>query len=127
MRKLGENELAVQVWAERDPTAILLIPIVSSISETIDQHPKLGQRVGEVEGPTTHLPDFFSPGIFGRIHGFLIYVRDTSDLFLLKETLAKHEFDYAGNRLADIDVLLNEYQKVSAKNGQIQVVNIRQY
>lgn len=127
MRKLGVGELAVQVWAERDPTAMVLIPIVSSISETIDQHPELGKRVGEVEGPTTHLPDFFSPGIFGRIHGFLIYVRDTSDLFSLKETLKKHEYDSGGSRLADIDLLLSEYKKVSAKNGQIQVVNIRQY
>lgn len=127
MRKLDAGELAIQVWDESDPHATSLLTLVTSITETIDQNPKLGKRVGEVEGPTTHLPDFFSPGIFGRIHGFLIYVRDTSDLFSLKETLKNHEYDSGGSRLADIDLLLSEYKKVSAKNGQIQVVNIRQY
>lgn len=124
MRKLQAGELAIQLWSERDPSGEILIPIIHSIIELIQQVDTLGSVVGSVEGPTTHLPDFFRPHIHGRIQGYLIYTRDTPSAFELKDKLSPYELDPYHERWADIDVLLNEYIKVSMKNGRPTIVSI---
>lgn len=112
MRELKENEVVIQIWNNSDPSALHLNTLVQEIIDTISQKPSLG-KVVEVEGPTFHLPDFFSD-LYGQIAGFLIYITEPNPEEL-KTYMMKHEIDNNGTRHSDIDVYTSYWKKLSRK------------
>jgi len=112
MRDLKENEVVIQIWDKTDPEAKNLGALVERILRTLSHKSDLG-KVGEIEGPTFHLPDFFSD-LYGQIAGFLIYVT-SADAEKLKASMMGHEVDAKGIRHSDIDVYTSYLNKLSRK------------
>ena len=112
MRALREGEVAIQIWCKTDPVGADLEGLVHEIVEAIKCDLELG-KVSEIEGPTPHLPDFFSD-LYGTIYGWIIYIAAT-DPVALKRFLMKLEED-GGERRVDIDVFVDYFTKISRKD-----------
>lgn len=110
MRELKENETAIQIWSKEATNGVAVKPLVDKIITFL-----IAADIGtilETEGPTPHLPDYFSD-LFGTMYGWLIYVAD-ADPKLLKEIAMQLEIE-DGKRIADIDIYLDYFRRLSRK------------
>jgi hypothetical protein len=108
MRELREGEVVIQVWSSEDPSACRLGGLVSNIVNMLRENPQIGVYLG-TEGPTFHIPDFFS-NLYGSTMGYLIYVK-TPELDELKKRMMKFEM-VDEVRVADIDIYLDYFKKI---------------
>lgn len=113
MRELEPKELALAIWSNTDPGGSSLAPLVSNIVDHFSAHPNLG-KVTEQEGPTFHIPDFFNDRFYGTFAGWIIYIAN-SDPSQLKELAMQWEVGSDRKRMADIDVYLSYFEKISRR------------
>ena len=112
MRALAEREVVIQIWSSEFPNGDGLCHLIQKIIDALKEDPRLGVFV-ELEGPTPHLPDYFSD-LYGTVVGWLIYMRDTNPQ-ALKRLLLTFELE-GSERIADIDVFTSYFDKVSRKD-----------
>ncbi len=109
MRALIEGEVAIQIWSDENPEGDQLDQLVGAVTDCLKLHPELGSVV-ELEGPTPHIPDYFSE-LYGSVWGWLIYIAN-ADPVKLKRLMMTLERD-GGTRRADIDVFIGFFDKIS--------------
>lgn len=111
MRELKEKEVVLQLWTHEDPGGESLHELVTRIAQDVVVS-ELGNVV-EIEGPTAHIPDYFSD-LYGTIMGWLIYITD-ADPKKIKELSLEYE-RRGGLRFCDIDVYTDYFNKISRKD-----------
>lgn len=114
IRKLiTEDYYKIEIWSWDDPKAKRKAYVNRIIDQLKESHPYL-----EIlsKKRTDMLSDFNrNPFSYGSVKGYIIKITPNVDLFALKETCMKLEFDEQGERVSDIDIFLYDYKKFSRK------------
>ncbi len=109
MRELKERELAVQIWSKDFPNGDIK-PQVEDIIQKLENE---GLVVTEIEGPTYHIPDYFSP-MHGMMAGWIVYVAEADPIELKKLAMGMENTD--GERTLDVDIYLDYFKKIYRKD-----------
>lgn len=113
MRELEKGEIAVQIWSHDHPQGDIQAEVQRVTNSLTEKG--LG-RVTEIEGPTPHIPDYFSE-LYGTILGFIIYLADCDPATVKRHLIELETTD--GRRTLDIDVYLDYFKKVSRRDANI--------
>ncbi len=109
MRELKEKEIAVQIWSKDYPEGDIK-PQVEKVASVFKER---GLNITEVEGPTYHIPDYFS-AMFGFMAGWILYIADEDPVELKKIAMELEVVD--GNRVLDIDIYLDYFTTIHRKD-----------
>lgn len=110
MRELGPNEYAIQIWSKDHPNGHIETE-VERIRIAFEKS-GLGKML-ETEGPTPHIPDFFSI-LYESMYGWIVYVAEANPTELKK--LAMELEVVNGQRVLDIDIYLDYFNSVHRKD-----------
>lgn len=109
MRELKEREIAVQIWSKDFPEGNIK-PQVERVSSAFKER---GLNITEVEGPTYHIPDYFS-AMYGFMAGWILYIADADPIEL--KHIAMELETLEGQRILDIDIYLDYFNTIHRKD-----------
>ena len=117
VRKLFAAKARIEIVDENDLQAKKLKPFAIKVAKTLtERYPQL--KILDVYR-TIDPWNFAHPFLVGRFKAYVIDVPLESDLFSIKETCMELEIDEDGKRIADIDVYLSTYHKISRRDLQL--------
>lgn len=115
VRKLFAAKARIEIVDFDDLKAKKLKPFAVKVTKTLaERYPQL---IILDAYKTSDLWNFAQQFPAGK--GYVIDVPLESDLFSIKETCIELEIDEDGKRIADIDVYLSTYQKISRRDLQL--------
>jgi len=110
MRELEPHEVAIQIWSKDHPNGHIEHEVERI--RTAFEKSGLG-NILETEGPTPHIPDFFSI-LYESMYGWIIYVAEADPIELKKLAMELELVD--GKRVADIDIYLDYFNSIHRKD-----------
>ena len=114
VKKLFSAKARIEIVDENDLQAKKLKPFAVKVAKILaETYPQL--KILDVY-KTIDPWNFAHPFLVGRFKGYAIDVPLESDLFSIKETCMGLEIDEEGKRIADIDVYLSTFHKISRRD-----------
>ena len=117
VRKFFTENARIEIVDENDIQAKKLKPFAIKVAKTLAKvYPQL--KILDVY-KTIDPWNFAHPFLVGGYKGYVIVVPQESDFFSIKKTCMELEIDEEGKRIADIDVYLSTFQKISRRDMRL--------
>lgn len=114
IRRLFTEKARIEFVDEKDLQAKKLKPFVIKVAKTLaEKHPQL--KILDIY-KTIDPWNFLHPFLIGYFKGYVITIPKESDLVSIKETCMELEINEEGKRIADIDVYISPFNKISRRD-----------